>query len=214
MVGLENIRSAEAAGSGLTLADKAFVAALNTYYLLRYPILTGDFTRRHKRLPNIAFPRGYGDRIQWRKIFDHNPQFGLFADKLKTKDFIRERCPGLALPETLWVGDYPDDIPREILNGNVVVKANHGSGFNFFIREGRYDWEALKRTCRKWLLRYPYGRMDAEWAYTQVTPKLFVEELLPGDSKTLFDINIRACRGLIAFGSLMFNAKTSAHRDI
>ena len=214
MVEWESSRNLEADAGRLTAAERAFLAALNAYYLCRYPVLTGDFLRRHRRLPNIAFPRGYGDRMQWRKIFDHNPQFGIFADKLATKKFIAERIPGLALSKVLWVGDSADAIPRELLTGNVVVKASHGSAFNFFIRDGQYDWNALRRACRKWLRTYPYGRFDAEWAYRLATPKLFVEERLPGDSRTLIDINIRAGRGRVAVGSLAFNAKTRAHTDV
>lgn len=211
---MENSQNLAARFDGLTHSERAFIASLNASCYVRYPVVMAAFFQRHRRLPNIAFPRGYGDRIQWRKLFDHNPQFAIFADKLETKKFIAERCPDLKLPKVLWTGDSPGEIPRALLNGNVVVKANHGSSFNYFVRDGRYDWPALERACRKWLSRFPYGWIDAEWCYTQVKPKLFIEELLPGDSCSLIDINIRAGGGRIAVGSMVFDAKKPSHRDI
>ena len=54
--------------------------------------------------PNIAFPSRYHDKMLWRKIFDHNPLFVTFCDKLATKEYVRARAPGIRMPATLWVG--------------------------------------------------------------------------------------------------------------
>lgn len=51
--------------------------------------------------PNIALPGRYHEKMLWRKLFDRNPLFEVFCDKLATKDFVRKRTPGLKLPETL-----------------------------------------------------------------------------------------------------------------
>lgn len=207
-------RKAERANPRLKGIDRLFLLAVNLCCYFRFPLLAFDFFRRNGRLPRIAFPRGYGDHMQWRKIFDHNPLFVVFSDKLATKAFLAKTVPDLALPKLLWVGDSPDEIPRDLLKGNVVVKANHGCRYNYFIKDGCYNAQELQRRARDWLTRRAYGRRHAEWAYAYVKPKLFVEEMLVPSTGILIDINIRAGRGRLAFGSLMLNAKTPQQCDI
>ena len=143
--------------------------------------LVRRYWRTIGRLPNIANPQRYSERMLWRKIIDHNPQFVLFSDKLATKDFLKDRCPDLPVPRTLWIGRDANAIPDELLRGDVFVKANHGCGFNYRIRGGQYDRGNLQKTTKRWLGSV-YGRKSGQWAYSKVEPKLFVEESV-GDAE-------------------------------
>lgn len=188
--------------------DRRFLSALNGFCCLRHPTLVRQFVHYQKRFPAIALPRDYYDRMQWRKIFDRNPLFVTFSDKLATKDYIAGILPGLRLPTVLWQGTSLKDMPRELLAGNVVVKSNHGSGFNYFVRDGRYDEAMLARHARRWTTKGAYGRAIGEWAYGRIAPRIFIEKILGPASGELIEFNIRAGRGRLGYGNIMLFAKT------
>ncbi len=153
------------------------IALVRIWCWLAYPRQTIDFRLKIGRWPDPAFPRYRNDKFAWRKIFDRNPMFTVVSDKLKAKEFARHHCRGLKVARTLWVGNDASQIPDEVLQGNVIVKGNHGSGWNIVIRDGQYDREELNRQANTWLNRR-YGKRHAEWGYYGVEPKLFVEEML------------------------------------
>lgn len=63
------------------------------------------------------------------------------------------------------------------MTGSVVVKTNHGSGWNYHVHEGKHDRQVLNRTVNGWMDRR-FGWHHAEWGYYGVEAKLFVEEML------------------------------------
>jgi hypothetical protein len=106
------------------------MALANAVLYTAHPRSVLRYRHRFGRLPNIANPRRYTERMLWRKIVDHDPQFVVFSDKLAAKDYCKRICPDLPIPNTLWIGDDADAIPDELLRGDVFVKANHGYDFN------------------------------------------------------------------------------------
>ena len=128
-------------------------------------------------IPNPAYPKSVNDKFLWRKVFDHNPAFIDLSDKLICKQIAKQKCPDILLPKVLWVGNDAADIPAQLLQGDVIVKATHGSGFCFPIFGGDYDREALLSQTRGWLNKR-FGRTHWEWGYFALTPQLYVEELI------------------------------------
>lgn len=189
------------------LTDKLILTAANAVLYARNARQVGRFWRKIGRWPNVASPKCYSERMLWRKLVDHNPQFVVFSDKLATKDFIRTHCPDLRLPQTLWIGRDADAIPDELLRGDVYVKANHGCGFNYRVRGGRCDRAILRRKTRHWLASV-YGRKAGEWSYSAVEPKLFVEEAVGDAAAGLLEFHVRAGNGLAILGSVMGQCKT------
>ncbi len=162
------------------------VAGVRWWCGLTYPRQTLAFRRRIGRWPDPALPLWRNDKYAWRKIFDRNPLFTDISDKLLAKQFVSTHCPDIKVPRTLWSGSRADDMPEEILAGNVVVKANHGSGWNVFIRDGDYDRGSLNRQANGWMNR-SFGRTHAEWGYYGVEPALFVEEMLTEPGRQMVD---------------------------
>jgi hypothetical protein len=127
--------------------------------------------------PDPAFPTPRSDKYAWRKVFDRNPLFTEVSDKLTAKTYALTHCPEVRVAKTLWTGSRPEDIPDDLLSGNVVVKANHGSSWNYFVRDGNCNREELNRLANGWLSRRFRWR-HAERGYYGVEPVLFVEEML------------------------------------
>lgn len=186
----------------LDIGSIAMLQFINTGLYLRNRHLFRQFRKKMGYFPNVAFPRNYNEKILWRKIFDRNPLFGRLSDKLEAKHFFRQNCPDLGIVEVLWEGERAEDIPDKILKRSVVVKTNHGSTYNLFLpartidrddlnarvnrwlrqhpdgRKSTIDRDDLNARVNRWLQQHPYGRGAGEWAYSQVTPKVYVEPLL------------------------------------
>jgi len=187
--------------------DGFIFAVTNAVLYAKNMGLVRRYRRATGRLPNIANPQRYTERMLWRKTVDHNPQFVLFSDKLAAKDFLKGRCPDLSVPRTLWIGRNADAIPDELLRGDVFVKTNHGCGFNHRIRGGQCDRVALRKKTEQWLGSV-HGRKGGEWAYFKVEPKLFVEESVGDAEAGLIEFNVRAGNGAVIMGSVMGRCKT------
>lgn len=189
------------------MSTSLLFAFTNALLYAANPKSVWHYKRRHGRLPNVAHPQSYSERMLWRKLVDHNPLFVEFTDKLACKDYCQRLCPDLAVPKTLWVGNDADDIPASVLEGDVFVKANHGYNFNYSIRQGQVDRAELKRTTGRWLAAV-HGRRQHQWAYSHVKPRLFVEESIGDATGDLIEINIRASNGRAILGSVIGHNKT------
>ncbi len=154
-------------------------AQLLTYGL--HPNLVIRYSAHFGALPNIAMPGTYNEKMLWRKVFDRNPEIARLSDKLIAKQHFCEQCPEIQSIPVLWEGLDPLEIPHDLLQADVVVKTNHGSGFNFFLRNGNYDRQHINRCLQNWTSRQ-YGRWNGEWGYGAVVPKIFVEPFLLSDS--------------------------------
>jgi len=154
-----------------------FVVLVRIWCYLTYPRQMVNFRRAVGYWPDPALPKSSNEKYTWRKIFDRNPLFTRASDKLQAKQLAQQLYPEVRVPETLWIGDRAENIPDELLQGSVVVKTNHGSGWNYFVRDGEHDRLELNRTVNGWMDRR-FGRHHAEWGYYGVEAKVFVEEML------------------------------------
>lgn len=156
------------------------LAAANVFAYLRHPVLAWQFRQSLGYFPNAAVPRTYHEKVHWRKVFDRNPAIALLSDKLEARKRFEVACPDIHLPELLWAGDRPEDIPVALLDRRAVIKTNHGSGFNYFTEPGKPDFDNMCRIVNGWLAQYPYGRKHGEWGYFNIRRRVFVEELIEG----------------------------------
>lgn len=151
---------------------------VNAYCCFRYPRIVWFAAKWQDRwLPKAALPVNAIDKFLWRKIFDHDPETVAMSDKLLAKDIALQRVPEVKVPKTLWVGTRFEDIPENLLTGDVVVKTTHGSGLFRVIHGGQYDRDELISVTRKWLAT-DYHRYHGEWNYSEIERQLFVEEML------------------------------------
>lgn len=173
----------------------------------------GLFWFHLRRLPNIAVPRTFNDKIFWRKIVDRNPLFVTFNDKVTVRDWVRDRMPELAQTKMLWHGPNPREIPDEALECRAMFKANHGCGWN---RE--YDPETMTRdevveTLEEWLSEVFGGKLS-EWAYAQIPPQGLIEEYLSyPDGAPPDNLNVHSSDGQVLFVGL-YRGDKAIHRQI
>jgi hypothetical protein len=167
--------------STIRIMDRTILTLVRYWVLLRYYHIC-RWTTLHVGKCDPAMPASDLDKFLWRKIFDHNPLFTTACDKLAAKDYALSVCPELKTAKVLWVGSDPDQIPTQVLSGNVVIKANCSSGSNIMVYDGKVDRAALREMTRVWL-EHSYGQEKGEWGYKNGRRCLFVEAMLLEDGQ-------------------------------
>jgi hypothetical protein len=158
-------------------------------------------------------------KIRWRKRFDRRPLLVTLQDKFAVRNYAADR--GMATAPLLYYTDRPESIPFEELPAEYMIKAAHGSGWNilcwrgqhYLFGDGRECAELIRcpesptalptpmtrsdviATCREWLERR-YN--DSEWAYSQMDPRILIEELLrPPPGEDLMDYRLYTFDGVV-----------------
>ena len=160
------------------------------------------------RLPNYVNPRTYTEKIQWRKMFDRNPELAIWCDKLAARELAKKRAPGILLAKLLWSGTDPDAIPLTELKPPFVIKANNRSGALIFVRtDADLEERRIRSICRGWMQASVHRRRVYEWGYGRVATKIFIEEFIsrPGVLESPPDLKVWVFNG---------NARYVYYRDV
>jgi hypothetical protein len=159
------------------------------------PILAARIARRYYRaygrLPHLFPPRSYSEKIQYRKLFDRRPYLTETSDKFAMRAYATRILGEDLAPEIYYRTTDPSSIPFDELPCKYVVKATHGSGWLWIVRDGdSLDRAALIAACEKWL-RTDYSIRSDEPFYADIPPQIIVEELLDdGYGRSPADIKI------------------------
>jgi TupA-like ATPgrasp len=136
------------------------------------------FRKEHGYWPDFEVPRTFSEKVQWRKLHDRRSILTLFADKYRARQHIEERIGARYLSRIYWVSPDARALPFAALPERFVLKTNHGTRWNLFVKEkATADPAALIATLEGWL-RDRYPPEHCEWGYRGVEPLAFAEEFL------------------------------------
>ena len=135
---------------------------------------------------NLANPESYNEKLQWLKLYDHNPFYTKLVDKYAVKSYISTICNGggYVIP-TLGVWDRVEDIELDTLPNQFVLKTNHSGGNTGVVicrDKSTFDFEEAKRKLEKSLATDMY-KVSREWPYKNVKRCILAEEYME-DKKT------------------------------
>lgn len=158
------------------LPDKSY---LKIVYLLTF-----------KRRLNLKRPKYWTEKMQYKKLYDRRELVTNVADKVKVREYSYNKLDIDIMPEILWIGKNPENIPFNALPNTFVIKTNHGSSTNIIVEnKEEIDQEDIIKKVKEWL-SFDYYYLEKEWAYKNIERKVFVEELsydedgnLPSDIK-------------------------------
>lgn len=135
---------------------------------------------------NLQNPMGFNEKIQWIKVYHHDPLMTRCADKYEVRDYVKQKigvdCP-CKLTKVFGAWENPENIPFDTLPSQFVLKSNHASGQVIIVKNKEHfnKCEAIKR-MKKWL-QENYYYVTGEWVYKNIKPKIICEELLDDDIK-------------------------------
>lgn len=143
----------------------------------------------------------------WRRIFDHNPDFVTFSDKIATKDVFRQLTRPIDVPDTLWRGTDPAEFPESLMRDDVVVKHNSGYNQNWFFHARGTDRLEFEAACRQWMSA-PFGQHERQWAYSAVDRQIFAEAVISKDPRDLAEIKVQVIDGEVYYAMIYVGEKT------
>jgi len=143
------------------------------------------YYRVFRRLPDLKHPKTFNEKIAWRKLYQHNPLFPLFSDKLAVKAEIARLIGERHIIETLWSGDTPEAIPFDDLAPPYVVKVNHSTGGSLFVRTPQDVKQEMIVSSMREQLRLSHGRRLREWGYLRIQPRALIERMVETPSGDL-----------------------------
>jgi hypothetical protein len=196
----------------LQLSANFTKSAINGLLYVLHPRLIIQYWLNLRQLPDIAVPRDVNEKMLWRKLFDRNPDFVTFSDKLRAKEYARRLVPDLALSPVLWSGTDLDDLPEDLVGRRCFLKANHSSGMNIALDGGRVDKLQIAKATSNWLA-HRHDRVHGEWGYRDVEPKLFIEaDISAGNGAELVDLIVYVYSNSVTLMVATVGEKTARER--
>lgn len=137
---------------------------------------------------NLENPQTYNEKLNWQKIYYHNPLMSKCSDKFLVRKYVDSCGYASILNELIWEGFDVEAIPFKQLPSAFVIKVTHGSGFNIICKEKtNIDILKIKKQLKKWL-NTKYIKCYGECWYGREKPRIIVEKYLTNkDHKPLFD---------------------------
>lgn len=140
------------------------------------------YSQMQRRRPQLADPRRFTDKVNWRILHDRREMIGVACDKLAGKELARTATRGaVRIPTTLWTGTDLADLAAVDLPDAWILKPTHRFG-KIIAGSGRPHIPGLRARTRGWLFNWNWHVMG-EWGYSRATPRFVVEERI-GDGRT------------------------------
>lgn len=161
-----------------------------TYLKVRYRLIFG------KKL-NLDNPKGFNEKINWLKIFNHNSLYPHLVDKAEVKDYVRSIIGEVKVIPTYGVWNSYDEINFDNLPSQFVLKSTNGGGGSGVVicrdKAGFNHNEARKKLEKSMHINWKYQR---EWVYRDIPPRIIAEKYMSNeDSNGLVDWKIFCFNG-------------------
>lgn len=133
---------------------------------------------------NLKNPKTFNEKLQWLKLYNRNPLYTDLVDKIKVRDYVKEKIGEEYLVPLIGTWNDPDEIDFEALPERFVLKCNHNSGKGMYIckDKSKADYKKIRKNLRAGL-KENYFFNQREWPYKNVERRIVGEEYLE-DSKS------------------------------
>lgn len=136
----------------------------------------------HKKL-NLSSPVTYNEKLQWIKLYDHDPDYVTMVDKYAVKQYVADIIGEQYIIPTIGVWNNAKEIDFSALPQQFVLKCNHDSGSVIICKnKAELDTEDVVRRLNAGLSRGSY-QFTREWPYKKVKRKIIAEPYVE-DEKT------------------------------
>jgi hypothetical protein len=143
-----------------------------------YAAVNVQYFRRFRKFPNLKSPEAFNEKIAWRKLYQRNPKFSIFSDKIAVKAEVAKLIGEQHIVETLWVSDIPESIPFDKLVPPYVIKVNHSCDGTLFVRTKQdLNKERIIQSMRE-QLRHNHGHRFRQWGYLDIPRRVLVERMI------------------------------------
>ncbi|MBO4712062.1 hypothetical protein J5681_09160 [bacterium] len=148
-------------------------------------------------------PGTHDEKIHWLIVNRYrNPDFGLYADKVRVREYVKECGFEDLLIPIYEVHDNINDFDLSKVPNSFVLKTNHGSGpmFYEFIQD-KNDKSHLDYASKKMekALKTDFYQQNIEYHYHYIKPLVYAEQLLLDGHERLNDYKVYVFKGKAKF---------------
>lgn len=146
---------------------------------------------------HLKCPRKFTEKIQWLKLYNHNPDYTKMVDKIEAKKYVSDLIsPDIVVP-IIKVYDTADQIDFQALPQKFVLKTNHSGGNTGVIvckDKSKLNKEESVMKLKSSLKESAYEGL-LEWPYKNVQRRIFAEEYIEDKSGNLIDYKFMCFNG-------------------
>lgn len=175
-----------------------------------------QFYRVYRFWPDFIHPIRFSEKLWNRMLYDRNPLLTLISDKLRVREYVRQRAGSECLIPLLWQGPDPERIPFSALPNQFVVKTNHGCGYNIIVTDGRsVDQQMIIRRLSKWLDQNfcTDKYLGIGWGYKNINPTVLVETFIGHNNKSPIDYKFYCFNGKVEIIAAHFD-RFNTHKTL
>lgn len=139
-----------------------------------------------RKFINFKHPKGFCEKLQWLKVNDRHPEYGVLVDKLAVRKHIDNTLgEGHVFPLIGYWKSF-DEIDFSKLPNQFVIKCNHDSGSTIIIKDKQalteQEYSDLKKHFTK-RLKYDYFYAGREYPYKGLDRYIIAEQLMVDESE-------------------------------
>lgn len=129
---------------------------------------------------NLKNPKRYTEKLQWLKLYYHNPIIPSLVDKITVKDYVAKKIGKEYVIKTYGTWEKIEEIDFAQLPDKFVLKTNHtggGEGIILCTNKTNLDIDKAKAIITRCLGINMYNS-TREWPYKNIKPRIVAEQLL------------------------------------
>lgn len=144
---------------------------------------------------DLENPKNFNQKIQWLKIYDNTPIKTVLSDKYLVRDWVKDKIGEKYLIPIYGVWADSKDINFDVLPERFVLKANHGSGMNYVVKnKSTVSQDKLRKMAKRWL-ETPYDMSSTEQQYYAIPRRVIAEKYIEQSDGNLMDYKIHCFNG-------------------
>lgn len=137
------------------------------------------------RILNLKNPVTFNEKLQWLKLYNHNPEYHRMVDKIDAKAFAAERIGDQYIIPTYATYERAEEIDFDKLPNEFVIKVTQGGGGGSVVickdKLSLNTRDAIKKLSA--YLKQNLYNDNKEWPYKDIKPRIIVEKLLFDNQK-------------------------------
>ena len=139
----------------------------------------------------------FNEKLQWLKLYDRKPIYRDYVDKYEVRKIVEKTIGGEYLIPIIGVWDTWEDINKDELPSQFVIKCTHDSGSVIICREKeKFDFLSAEKRIKS-AQRRDFFWHSREWPYYGLKPRIIIEELLQDkETKDIADYKLQCFDGL------------------
>lgn len=149
------------------------------------------FYRAYQHRPlDLDNPKSFSEKLQWLKLYDHNPRYTQLTDKYLVRDYVKEAIGEQHLIPLLGKWERVDDIDFSLLPSQFVLKCSHDSGSTVICKDKvSFDKRRLKKLRKR--MKFDYYWASREYNYKGIERRILAEKyMLDHDTDDLQDYKV------------------------